>query len=93
MPISDFFWGSFTPDPRAGELGGAAISNIIGNAVADSQLKELNVKYAPKFESLLKRQIEADKLQRQLSERLPKKYGIPFHQRARGGPNRPQSGS
>jgi hypothetical protein len=79
-------------DPRAGELCGAVISNLIGNAVADSKVKELNVKYAPKFESLLKRQIEADKLQKQLSDRLSKQYGIPFHQRARVGPNRPQPG-
>ena len=74
--------GKLADDPQKGEVGGAVLFGLIGNAVADSKLKELNDVYRPKYVSLLKRESQAKERHAELSKTLSRRYGVPFHQRS-----------
>ncbi len=69
-------------DPRKGELGGAVLFGLIGNAVADAKLKELSDVYQPKYLASLAAESQINARQAELSKTLSRRYGVPFHQRS-----------
>ena len=69
-------------NPQGNAAAGAIVFGLIGSAVADTQLKEINAKYGPKILSLEAEANETESRLQSLGPQLTEKYGLQFSQRS-----------